>query len=64
MKTYTWIHIPGYQINVYGIVTQGDGGRSVVEDWVTSVKISTFARNTSDDETFIINEDGTEMVIY
>ena len=52
----------GYPTNITGVVTQGDGGGGSKDDWVTSLKVSTFSQNTSDEEIFIKNENGTDMV--
>ena len=58
-----WVRVDiGYSTNISGVVTQGDGGWGRWEDWVTHLKVSTFVQSTGDDENFVKNEDGTEMV--
>ena len=60
-----WIQADlGYQTNVSGLITQGDGGFGGNADWITSLKVSTFALSLSDVEVFIKNDDGSDMVKY
>ena len=55
-----WIQTDiGYQTNVYGVVTLGDGGY-LHPNWVTSLKVSTFKVSTNDTEEFVM--DGNEQV--
>ena len=52
-----WIQADiGYQTNVSGVVTQGEGniGESII-DWVTSLKVSTFYMTPNDKEIFVKN---------
>ena len=57
-----WIQADiGYTTFVSGIVTQGDAGVGGA-DWVTSLKVSTFANITDADEMFITDENGSVMV--
>ena len=59
-----WIQADiGYPTNITGVVTQGDGFSYLpAAVWVTSFKVSTFAQSTSDEEVFIKNKNGTDMV--
>ena len=45
----------GYQTYVSGVVTQGKSG---IQTWVTSIKVSTFLLTTSDQEVFVTDEMG------
>ena len=48
-----WIQADiGYQTYVSGVVTQGDGGYGSNPNWVTTLKVSTFAFNTNGTEEF------------
>ena len=62
-----WIQADiGYQTNISGVVTQGDGGvgGDSTPDWVTTLKVSTFVTGPSgvDEEIFVKNENGEVMV--
>ena len=53
-----WIQADiGYQTNVSGVVTQGDGGIGP-EDWVKTLKVSTFFKSTNDTEIFVKDDPG------
>ena len=55
-----WIQADiGYQTNVSGVVTQGDGEFG---NWVTSMKASIFHMSTSEEEIFIKNTTGQVKV--
>ena len=53
----------GYQTYISGVITQGDGGAGSI-DWVTAIKISTFAMTTNDPETFVADENGQVIVSF
>ena len=58
----SWIQADiGYQTPISGVATQGDGQLEHAE-WVTSLKVSTFLMNPSDDEVFIKDSKGNAMV--
>ena len=65
-----WIQADiGYQTNVSGVITQGDGGDMYTNgrdgttvDWVTSLKVSTFLMSDSDQEAFVTDEEGNIKV--
>ena len=48
-----------YQTLISGVATQGDGQH---KEWVTSLKVSSFSMNTSDEEVFIKDTKGNAMV--
>ena len=63
-----WIQADiGYQTYVSGVITQGAGevGRdSGYAEWVSSIKLSTFSMNTTnDEEVFVKNSNGEVKVI-
>ena len=51
----------GYQTCVSGLVTQGDGGHSGADDWVTSFWVSTYQVDLTSTQTFI-KENGQNKV--
>ena len=56
-----WIQADiGYRTNVFGVITQGGGDGN--QNWVTSIKVSTFLASTSDEEIFIKDEDENQKV--
>ena len=58
-----WIQADmGYQTYVSGVVTQGDGGFGNYANWVTTLKVSTFAVNTNDEEEFVTDDYGQVKV--
>ena len=60
-----WIQVDiGDATSVSGLLTQGDGGESIVRsyDWITELKVSTFL-TTDDSEVFIVDENGDIEVI-
>ena len=55
-----WIQADiGYQTPIFGVATQG---RKNGKEWVTSLMVSTFLVNTSDEEVFIKDTKGNAMV--
>ena len=59
-----WIQADiGYQTNVSGVVTQGDGNVGGEKpDWVSTLKVSTFFMSTNDTEVFVQYSNGTAIV--
>ena len=52
-----WIQADiGYQTYVSGVVTQGGGGYGSSPNWVTTLKVSTFAVNINDAEEFVTDD--------
>ena len=60
---FSWIQADiGYQTSVSGVVTQGSGGHDG-DYWVTEIKVSTFQTSLDDEEVFIADDNGNDMVI-
>ena len=60
---FSWIQADiGYQTSVSGVVTQGSGGHDG-DYWVTAIKVSTFQLSLDDEEVFIADDNGNDMVI-
>ena len=59
-----WIQADiGYQTNVSGVITQGDGSQTdSTPDWVTQLSVSTFKNNTDDEEVYVKDNNGNDMV--
>ena len=60
-----WIEADvGYQTNVTGVITQGDGGigAGATEDWVTSLKVSTKIA-PEDDEVFVTKDSTVKVSV-
>ena len=58
-----WIQADiGYQTNVTGVITQGDGGVGPKHNWVKTLKVSTFLNSTNDVQIFVEDEAGQPKV--
>ena len=62
MVQQPWVQADiGYQTYVSGVVTQGDGGDGG-DDWISSIKVSTFLMSTNDEEVFVKDGQGEVIV--
>ena len=58
-----WIQADiGYQTYVSGVVTQGDGKGDGGDDYVSSIKVSTFLMSSSNEEVYVKDGEGKLIV--